>query len=85
MNITLENFNVLISKKSVYFRIKCLFFTNFVLVFHKIFKKRAYFKVFTYVREKGCFLVKDQVKAFLVFSSVLFDPGRNQKVGLRRL
>ena len=65
-NIVLENFNVLILELSASL---CLFFTNFVLVFDKISRKRANYKVFAlYPKKRSRFLVKDQVKAFfLVF------------------
>ena len=54
--------NVLILELSAYV---CLFFTNFVLVFHKISRKRAYFKVFPLCpKKRDRFLVRDQVKAF---------------------
>ena len=62
MNIALENFNVLILELSAYL---CLFFTNFVVVFHKISRKYAYYKVFILCLKKRChLLVKDQVMTF---------------------
>ena len=45
----------------------CLFFTNFVLVFHKISRKRAYYNVFAVCpKKRGRFLVKDQVMIFFL-------------------
>ena len=45
-NVVIKNFYVLISKKrtSIYFRVKCLIFTNNVgnvLVFNSVYRKRA--------------------------------------------
>ena len=56
--------NVLILELSVYLS---LFFTNFVLVLHKISRKRAYYKVFTLCPNKrGRFLIIDQPKTFFL-------------------
>ena len=74
--------NVLILKSSADL---CLFFTNFVLVFHKMSRKRAYYKFFTLCpKKRGCFMVKDLMKAFFIFS-VFLNPCHDPKVGRRRL
>ena len=70
MNIVIENSDVLISQKRAYL---CLFFTNFVPVFNKISRKPAYYKVFA-LCPRDRFLVKDQVKVFLVFHLLLLFP-----------
>ena len=64
MNIFLENFNKVISKKHAYFRIKkhaylCLFFTNFVLIFRKFLENALITRFSLYVRKKDRFFIKN--------------------------
>ena len=67
--MVLETFNVfifrnmLILKLSAYF---CLFFTNIVLVFNRIFGKRVYFHFL--FKQKGHLFGKNYLKNFLVFA-----------------
>ena len=51
-----------------------LFFTNFVLVFHKISSKHAYYKVFTPCPRKiSLFGSSSKEGLFLVFNSMLLN------------
>ena len=64
--------NVLILELRAYLY---LLSTNFVLVFNKISRKCAYYKVFALCpKKRGRFLVEDQVKVFLAFYSLLRFP-----------
>ena len=76
--------NVLILELRAYLY---LLSTSFVLVFNKISRKCAHFKVFALCpKKRGRFLVEDQVN---VFFSILFIASlplnRDPKVGRRRL
>ena len=82
-NIVLENFNVLILESNADL---CLFFTNFVLVFYKMSRKRPLQGFRSMSKEKRSFFDKRSTESLFYSLIQCFSTlGHHTKVGRRRL